>query len=74
MDEKDNVTKDDGITIKFNTQNSQMDGDNDQASGADADDDDEEEEEEDFEGIAFPATSPVSNISSSSGKKNKKVV
>lgn len=52
MDEK---TKDDGITIKLRRENSQMDEDNDQ------------DDDEDFESLAFPAISPISNISSSSG-------
>lgn len=54
MEEK---TKDhDGITIKLRRENSQME------------DNEEQEDDEDFDGIAFPAISPISNISSSSGK------
>lgn len=57
MEEK---TKDEGITIKLRREHSQMD-DN---------DNEEQEDDEDFDGLAFPAISPISNISSSSGKQN----
>jgi hypothetical protein len=62
--EEKEKTKDDGIVIRFKTESaSNHQSDNEGA-------DEEEEEEEEFEGIAFlPATSPISNISSSSGKR-----
>lgn len=60
MEEK-TKTKDDGLTIKM-----ENDGNGEEEAG-----DDEDEEEEDFEGIVFPATSPISNISSSSGMRNR---
>lgn len=63
--EEEEKTKDDGIVIRFKTESaSNHQSDNEGA-------DEEDEEEEDFEGLAFlPATSPISNISSSSGKQS----